>query len=140
MRAALDTNILAYAEGVNDDVRRAQARSLIRELRGSEILVPAQALGELFVVLLRRGKRTTDEARTTVLRWAEAYPIIATTPDVLVTALDLAVVHRLALWDSVILSAASSVGCDVLFSEDMGHGFAWRGVTIRNPSTEPLMN
>ena len=31
------------------------------------------------------------------------------------------------------LAAAAQSGCRILLSEDMQHGFTWRGMTIRNP-------
>ncbi len=48
-------------------------------------------------------------------------------------ALNLASVHRLQIWDAVILSAAASAGCRVLLSEDLQDGFTWNGVTVVNP-------
>jgi hypothetical protein len=39
----------------------------------------------------------------------------------------------LAIWDAIILAAASEAGCRVLLSEDMQEGFTWGGVTIINP-------
>ena len=47
MRVALDTNILAYAEGVGDEARCQRARTLITELIHRDVVLPAQTLGEL---------------------------------------------------------------------------------------------
>ena len=41
MKAALDTNVLAYAEGVNGAQRRDAALALIRRLPQGEAIVPA---------------------------------------------------------------------------------------------------
>ena len=49
------------------------------------------------------------------------------------SALDLAQDHRLAIWDSLILSVAAEHRCRVLLSEDMQDGFVWSGVTVINP-------
>ena len=54
MRVALDTNVLAYAEGVNGDTRRASAVVLLRQLPEDAAVVPVQALGELYNVLVRK--------------------------------------------------------------------------------------
>jgi len=51
MQVALDTNILAYAEGVGDTVRCASAVQLIEQLPSEFVLLPAQTIGELFRVL-----------------------------------------------------------------------------------------
>ena len=47
--------------------------------------------------------------------------------------MDLATFHQYTLWDAIMLAAAAHAGCRVLLSEDMQHGFIWRGVEIRNP-------
>ena len=49
MRAALDTNVLAYAEGIDDPGCQAIALSLIEYVSCHEIIVPVQVLGELFL-------------------------------------------------------------------------------------------
>lgn len=133
MRLALDTNVLAYAEGVNGEDRRAIALDILRGFDGADVLVPAQALGELFVVLTRKARREPADARTAVLAWSDSYPVIGTTPAVMVEAMEIATTHRLALWDSVMLAAAAQADCRMLLSDDMQHGFTWRGVTVHNP-------
>ena len=47
MRLSLDTNILAYAEGIGDETRCLSARKLIEKLTDSEVILPAQTLAEL---------------------------------------------------------------------------------------------
>ena len=51
MLVALDTNILAYAEGIGDSTRCGEAIRLIERLPAELVLLPAQSLGELFRVL-----------------------------------------------------------------------------------------
>ena len=133
MRVALDTNVLAYAEGVNGEGRKRTALAILQDYSANEVMVPVQALGELFVVLTRKAKRDAADARSAVLGWSDSYPLIETTPAVVIEAMELATTHRLAFWDSVMLAAAAQADCRVLLSEDMQHGFTWRGVTIRNP-------
>ena len=60
MRVALDTNILAYAEGVNGQARKDAALRILQEFREHEVMLPVQALGELFVVLTRKAKRDAN--------------------------------------------------------------------------------
>ena len=133
MRAALDTNILAYAEGVNGMEAKRAALSLLRPLPRKAVMVPVQALGELFNVLVRKAKRPRPDARTAVLRWRNTYTPIDTSTQVFVAAVDLAASHQLRVWDSVMLSAAAEGACRLLLSEDLQDGFTWRGVTVVNP-------
>ena len=136
-RIALDTNLLAYAEGVNGEERRRIALAILQDQPQGTLMIPVQALGELFVVLTRKAGRAAAEARDAVLGWSDSYPLIETTPDVMIEAMELATTHRLAFWDSIMLAAAAQAGCRLLLSEDMQHGFTWRGVTIRNPFAPP---
>lgn len=133
MRFALDTNILAYAEGVNDAERAALAVDLLARIPQDEALVPIQVLGELFTVLVRKAGRSPLEARDAILQWRDTFAVANTTPDVMFKAADLAADHQLSIWDAIILCAASGAGCRLLLSEDMQDGFTWGGVTVVNP-------
>ena len=64
MRVALDTNILAYAEGIDDDRMQAIAMALVLKLPIGSAVLPIQTLGELFNVLVRKGGRSRDAARS----------------------------------------------------------------------------
>lgn len=137
LRIALDSNILAYAEGIDDPERQAAARALVDQLDEEATLIPAQALGELYNVLLRKGKLTADAARKTIAVWHNVFLVGPTTEAVLLAAVDLAADHRLKIWDSIIVAVAVEHGCRLLLSEDMQNGFTWRGVTIVNPFADP---
>ena len=133
---AIDTNILAYAEGIDDVERETVSRAVIQGLPGDAIIIPAQALGELFNVLVRRGWPAA-QARIVVAAWHGGYTTAATTESAMIAAIDLAADHRFNIWDSVMMSVAAEAGCSVLLSEDMQDGFIWRGVTVVNPFTIP---
>lgn len=140
---AIDTNVLAYAEGLNDADRKNAALRLVRALDPEWTLIPVQALGELFTALVKKGKRSPAAARTAVLGWGDAFPLIETSSAVLASAADLANDHRLSLWDAVMLSAAAEARCRLLLSEDLQDGFTWSGVTVANPfaaSRHPLLD
>jgi predicted nucleic acid-binding protein len=125
MKVALDTNVLAYVEGVNGEARQQSAIALLRALARGAILVPVQALGELFNVLVRKSG------------WAP------TTEASIISAADLSADHGLAIWDSIMVAVAAEGGCRLLLSEDLQDGFSWRGVTVVNPfaaSRHPLLD
>jgi predicted nucleic acid-binding protein len=79
MRIALDTNILAYAEGIGDIDRCNQSISLVEELPSSLILLPAQTLGELFRVLVGKAKWNPEKTREAILSWADSFDIMDST-------------------------------------------------------------
>jgi predicted nucleic acid-binding protein len=133
VRIALDSNILVYAEGVNGPDRRDAALAAIQDLDDQDILIPVQALGELFAVLTRKARLSAADARAAVLGWADAYDVIDTRTATLTEAMGLVATHHLSPWDAVIVAAAAGAECRVLLSEDMQAGFTWRGLSVRNP-------
>jgi predicted nucleic acid-binding protein len=137
VRIALDTNVLAYAEGINGVARRDTALALIRRMPQEEVAVPVQVLGELFNVLVRKGGKSRSDARDALLSWRDAFAVVETSPEVMLAAFDLATDHQLGIWDAVVLSAASQSGCRLLLSEDLQEGFTWLGVTVVNPFATP---
>lgn len=133
MKVALDTNVLAYAEGVNDAPKRDIACALIEKLPRETTVIPAQVLGELFNVLVRKAGKSKPDARNALLGWHDNFSVMPTTPEVMLTAVDLASDHHLSIWDAVIFSVAVQAGCRLLLSEDLQDGFTWGGVTVVNP-------
>jgi predicted nucleic acid-binding protein len=143
VKIALDTNILVYAEGVDDLERRDAALDLIRRLSGSSVVVPVQVLGELFAVLVRKARWPREDARAALIAWHDAFPVVETSGDIVLDAADAATAHRLSLWDALILVAAGRGGCRLLLSEDLQDGFTWGGVTVANPfapAPHPLLS
>jgi predicted nucleic acid-binding protein len=137
LKIALDTNILAYGEGVNDAEKRDAVLELLDDLPQGSTVVPIQVLGELFNVLVRKAGRPRAEARDALLAWRDTFPTVETTPEVMLAAVDLATDDHFSIWDAVILAAASQAGCRLLLSEDLQDGFTWGGVTVVNPFAAP---
>ena len=136
MRVALDTNVLAYAEGVNGAARKKAALDIVEKLPEDSTFLPVQVLGELFHVLVRKAGRSPERARAAILSWQDAFPLIETSSAVILAASDLATHHRFGIWDAVIFSAAAAAGCRLLLSEDLQPGFTWNGVTVVNPFSQ----
>jgi predicted nucleic acid-binding protein len=136
---ALDTNVLVYSEGLEraptDRAKVVLSQRLLEALSvsGEDWVIPAQALAELHSVLVRRDERTPAQASATVSRLSRLCDVAPTSSQVLAAALALAGVHRLQIYDAIMLACAAEAGCDLLLSEDMHDGFVWRGVAVTNP-------
>ena len=142
MRIALDTNILAYAEGVGDKPRCSMAINLLERLPQEVILLPAQILGELFRVLTGKAGRDPGSSREAIMSWVDSYETADSSWTAFQSAIDLAVDHQLQIWDALIMSVAAENRCRLLLSEDMQSGFTWRGISVVNPfvsSIPPLL-
>lgn len=133
MRIAVDTCVLAYAEGLGDEPRCAIAREVIAGLPLDSVLLPVQVLGELYRVLTGKAGRGAVDARDAILSWADAFAIGDSTWRSMASAVDLAADHGLRIWDALILAVASEQKCRLLLSEDFQNGFTWQGVTVVNP-------
>ncbi len=135
MKVALDTNIIVYAEGINDNIRREQAVGILNAILTSNarLVLPAQVLGEVFAVLHRKARLPPDDTRRRLQHWLQLGTIVPTNEAVLHRAFDLVLDHNFAVWDSVIFVSAAEAGCRVLLSEDMQDGFTWGGMKVLNP-------
>lgn len=89
-------------------------------------------------MLVRKAGRDPKRAQTAIRTWQDVFPLVETSPSVLISATDLAVRHRFGIWDAVILLAAAAAGCRLLLSEDLQDGFTWGGITIANPFASRL--
>jgi predicted nucleic acid-binding protein len=97
VRIALDTNILVYAEGVNGETRRQRAHNILTNATADDIVLPAQALAELFTVLTRKAHWPAAKARAAILNWHDACLVADTTSSVLLEAMDLSTMHQYSL-------------------------------------------
>jgi predicted nucleic acid-binding protein len=110
-----------------------RAHAALTDFTGDDLVLPAQALAELFSVLTRKARWRVAKARAAVLSWHDACLVADTTSAVLLEAMDASTMHQYSLWDCLMLAAAARAGCRVLLSEDMQSGFIWGGVEVRNP-------
>jgi predicted nucleic acid-binding protein len=137
LKVALDTSILARAEGVYGEAKRTAALNLIKRLPHQSTVLPMHTLGELCHLLLRKARRTPSEARHAIVTWNATFPVVATTPEVMLAAVDLLPAFRLTIWEGVILAAARHAQCRLLLSENFRNGFSMDGLTVTNPFVEP---
>ena len=116
-RSFFDTNILVYA--FSTDPRQQRAQALIRQ--GG--LVGVQSLNEFVAVSRRKlgfGWADVDAALASVRAFCPAP--VALDLAIHEAGLRIAQTHRLRIYDSLLLAAALSGGCDIFWSEDMQGG------------------
>lgn len=133
MKVALDTNVLAYAAGVDDARRRDRAREIIGAISPSDLCLPQQVAGEFYNVLLRKGRKKRPQALEIVSDWVTLIGLSVSSPATFEQALELAAEHSFQIWDALIVTTAVAEGCGLLLSEDMQDGFRYRGLTLANP-------
>ena len=128
MSAFFDSNILIYA--FSTDARRERALAAIA---GGGV-ISVQVLNEFTNVLRKKQKQDWPVIEAALRSLRFRFPdIMPLTADTHAAALGFAREHGLAFYDALIVDAATEAGCKTLYSEDMQHGRAIAGLTIRNP-------
>ncbi len=131
----LDSNVLVYAFDHAAGDKSALARRHVVDLwqKGSGCL-SIQVLQEFFVSVTAKISKplSPPEARREIAylsRWRVHRPW----PSDVLSAIDLRERLHISFWDAMILQSARSLGCRILWTEDLNHGQTYEGVTVRNP-------
>ena len=133
----LDTNILLYAisSAPEEEKKRNTARAILRK---DQLALSVQVLQEFYVQATRSSRPdplSHQEASDLISNWLR-FQVVPLTVAVLQNALSLKSLHPISYWDAVIVSAASTAKCPILFSEDLNHGQNYGGVQVVNPFLE----
>lgn len=115
--AFFDTNILIYALGVDDKAIRAQS------LLADSGFISVQSLNEFATVTRRKLRYDWPAIHEALAALRVLCPhIVPLTDAIHRDGLRIAERYRLSIYDSMIVTAALSAGCDRLWSEDLQHG------------------
>jgi len=129
----VDTNILVYAHdggaGQKYD-RSVQLLTRLFEDRAGALSV--QVVAEFYAAATRKLAMTSQEAEE-ILADLGGWIIHRLGHADLVRAARLQRRYRIAWWDALIVTSAIELGCQVLWSEDLGDGQKYGTVTVRNP-------
>jgi predicted nucleic acid-binding protein len=134
-RRFVDTNLFVYAHDESAGRKREVARNLISELWELRSgCASVQVLQEVFVNLTRKVPKPLPVRDAAALiedlsTWTVHAPGVR---DVLY-AIELHERMSVSFWDAMILTSANSLGCRVLYSEDLGAGQSYDGVLVVNP-------
>ena len=127
----VDSNVLIYAHDRTAGEKYEQARDLVGALWGSRSgVLSIQVLHEFFVNVVPRIGIT--DARRLVADYGNWRTHSPQTADV-IEAIDIHRDYKISFWDAMIVRSASAVDCDVLLTEDLNAGQAYRGVRVSNP-------
>ena len=124
-REFLDTNVLIYAHDARDPRKRACARELIRRLlRERRGVLSLQVLQEFFAAATRKLGMSSEDARGRIVQYSR-FDVVA--------AIDLHRLHRLSIWDALVVRAALNGACTTLNTEDMQSGYLVERLAFRDP-------
>ncbi len=129
----IDTNLIVYANDRRDPQKQQRAIQLVAELMENGLgVISSQVLQEYANTAL--SKLHQDHA--TILRQLtllESFEVVLMQPVLIRHALDIKKSYSISFWDSCIISAAESVDCDSIYSEDLNAGQYYSGIKLMNP-------
>lgn len=128
-----DTNVLVYQMDRIDLKKRDICRNLIRKAASQgNAVISTQVLQEFYVVTTT--KLHVDPILVkSIMHTFENIEIVIVEKNLINEAIDASLQFKLSFWDSLIVVAAESAKCELLYSEDLKHGQIIRNVKILNP-------
>jgi predicted nucleic acid-binding protein len=129
----LDSNVLVYTDDHDAPKKQAIALSLVETGHADrETFVSTQVLEEYFAAATKRLGVPAEIARGKVELFAQLNVVLIVADDIL-AAIDLHRLHRISLWDGLLVASARRAGCTTLLTEDLYDGRRFDAVVVRNP-------
>ena len=129
-KPTLDTNILIYAFGKQDDDRKQVAIEIITKCN----IISLQVVNETIYVLQRKFKFPNPELDKVVDFIKQNFVVSDLSIHTLDQTLKIAEKYGFSFWDSMIVAAALNNNCSILYSEDLHHNQIIEGsLQIINP-------
>jgi predicted nucleic acid-binding protein len=134
MRQFLDTNILLYSISRNpaESLKRDRAIALLDD---DSSAISVQVLQEFYVQATRpsRSDAIPHELAAGLIESWTRFRVQDMDLPVLRMALTIRQAHGFSFWDSAIIAAALTIGCDRLYTEDLTDGQVIHGLAVINP-------
>lgn len=115
----LDTNILVYSYSFTELDKQKISRKLIEE---TDSYISTQVLQELANTLTKKFGKTWEEAKEVVIESCKNNNVFSNESKTINDACTIADRYHYSFYDSLIISAALSCNCTILYSEDLQHG------------------
>jgi predicted nucleic acid-binding protein len=131
----IDTNVLVYAYNTSDMEKQAKAQTLLAGLWDSERgCLSMQVFQEFYTIVTRKIPNPLPAETAAIViedlgNWDYHIPDVS---DVL-EAIKIQQRNHLSFWDSLIITSAKKLGCEIIWSEDLSHGQLYEGVRVLNP-------
>jgi predicted nucleic acid-binding protein len=133
VRSFLDSNVVVYTDDPEAHAKRDRAVGLVEAARQTGLgVISTQVMQEYFSAITRKLGTPAAAAREKVATLTRL-AVVQIDPPLILAAIDLHRLHRLSIWDALIVQAATAAGCRELLSEDMQPGFRFGGVEVVNP-------
>ena len=133
----VDTNVFVYQFDLSEPTKQARCSSWLESLwNDGQGRLSVQVLQELYVTLTGpKLKQPVDpsEARIAIEALFSSWDPLVLDRSTFQGAWALQDRYSLSWWDALIVSAAQSLGCSTLLTEDLSHGQDLDGVRVVSP-------
>jgi predicted nucleic acid-binding protein len=130
----IDTDVLLYSlsRSPAESFKRERAMALLEDDAGA---LSIQVLQEFYIQATRSGRTDAipHELAVGLMESWTRFQVQDMTLSVLRLALRIRSMHGFSFWDSAILAAARTLGCERVYTEDLTHGQVVDGVEIIDP-------
>jgi len=132
-KPTLDTNILIYAFGKQDDARKQVAIEIITKCN----IISLQVVNETIYVLQRKFKFPNNELEKVTEFIKQNFVISDLNINTLDQTLIISEKYGFSFWDSMMVASALNNHCSLMYSEDLHHNQIIEGrLRIVNPFSE----
>lgn len=129
----LDTNFLVYCFSEDEPEKRQKCHELLKQGKGRAVFVlSTQVLNEFTAVMIGKFKQAPMEVKA-ILDNLALFEVVTVDINLIKDAIDIHLLNKISFWDSLIISGARSARCQVVLTEDLGHGMEITGVKVQNP-------
>ena len=129
----IDSNVLVYFADGRNQKKQTIARAILANAMGSQqYVISHQVLNEFANVSLKKLGMTEDEVRQYIEAFQHIH-VVFQQDGWVVRALEIRKLYGLQFYDSLLLAAAESAGCDEFLTEDLGDGQVYCGIKAVNP-------
>jgi predicted nucleic acid-binding protein len=129
----VDTSVLIYSVDLADPQKQRAAWAWLAELWKTRLgRLSTRVIQEFYAKVCQKNPSARAEARVEAQNYSAWHPVVLV-PKLVEFAWSLQDRFRLSFWDALIVSAAQSIGCRHLLSEDFQSGQDLNGLLVVNP-------
>ena len=114
-KPTLDTNILIYAFGHQDDERKQIAKEIVIKCN----VISLQVVNECVYVLLKKFKFPVNEVEKVITFLKQKFVISDLNIQTLDQTIRISTQYGFSFWDSMMIAAALENHCSIIYTEDL---------------------
>lgn len=129
----IDTNILIYSIDDANAEKQKTSKSIISKLSENGGIISTQVLQEFYNIATKKLGVSKQDAKLLLKYLSECFVVHKNTVNDILHAVEISIKTQFSFWDSLIIAAAISEDCTILYTEDLNNGQLVEGIILKNP-------